>query len=71
MYTPMTDSDVDRERKKLAKIVRANVRLHFGLMADDHINAVLGPILDDHTEAVVEGAEYVFDWADLHLPEEV
>ena len=70
MYTPMTDSDVDRERKKLAKIVRSNVRLHFSMMADDHINAVLGPILDDHTDAVVEGAEYVFDWADLHLPEE-
>ena len=71
MYTPNTDSDVDRDRKKLAKIVRSNVRLHFSMMADDHINAVLGPVLDKHTDAVVNGEEFELDWADMHLPEEV
>ncbi len=71
MYTPVTDSDVDRDRKKLAKITRANVRLHFSMMADDHINTVLGPILDAHSDAVVNGEEFELDWDMLHLPEEV
>lgn len=68
MYKVRKDSDQDRQRKDIAKVVRSAVRLHYSLLADQTINDVLPEILDQHALAVSQGKPFQLDMASLNLP---
>ena len=68
MYKVRQDSDQDRTRKDIAKVVRSAVRLHFSLQADFFINQLLPDILDQHSLAVANGEEFTLDLSKLNLP---
>ncbi len=68
MYRVRQDSDQDRTRKKIAKVVRQAVRLHYSLGADDKINELLPDILEQHAIAVSEGKPFALDLSKLNLP---
>lgn len=68
MYKVRKDSEQDRQRKKIAKLVRAAVRLHYSLAADDKINDVLPAVLDEHALSVAEGKPFTLDLGKLDLP---
>ena len=68
MYKVRKDSDQDRQRKDIAKVVRSAVRLHFSLQADHYINRILPEILEQHALAAAEGKEFALDLSKLELP---
>lgn len=68
MYKVRQDSEQDRQRKNIAKVVRSAVRLHYSLAADDQINKVLPAILEQHALAVSKGQAFVLDLTKLDLP---
>jgi len=68
MYKVRQDSDQDRTRKDIAKVVRSAVRLHFSLQADYYINQLLPDILEQHSLATAEGREFTLDLSKLDLP---
>jgi len=68
MYKVRQDSEQDRQRKNIAKVVRSAVRLHFSLAADDFINDALPEILEQHATAVAAGKPFALDLSKLNLP---
>lgn len=69
MYKVRRDTTLDRQRKDIAKVVRSAVRLHFSLLADNHINDLLPDILEEHEKAVANGEQFKLDMSKLNLPE--
>jgi len=69
MYKVRKDSDQDRQRKNIAKVVRSAVRLHYSLAADDRINQLLPSILEQHALAVSQGEPFVLDLSGMELPQ--
>lgn len=68
MYKVRQDTDQDRTRKAIAKVVRQAVRLHFSLQADYYINKLLPDILEEHALATAKGEEFTLDLSKLDLP---
>ncbi len=53
------------ERQALAKAVRASSRVKYAIAADEEINEVLWPILDEWDTALGSGEAFEFDLAEL------
>jgi hypothetical protein len=51
-------TEYDRERAKLAKAVRATIRLKYSLAGDDELAEVLPRILDAFDKAIASGKAY-------------
>lgn len=68
MYNVRKDSEQDRQRKDIAKVVRSAVRLHYSLLADQAINDILPDILEEHALAVAEGRPFALDLSKMNLP---
>lgn len=69
MYKVRQDSNQDRQRKDIAKVVRSAVRLHYSLLADAKINEVLPDILEQHALATANGVPFALDMSTLALGE--
>lgn len=69
MYKVRRDSEQDRQRKDIAKVVRSAVRLHFSLLADQAINDLLPDILEEHALSLAEGKPFALDLGKLDLPQ--
>lgn len=56
---------IEQERANMAAAVRTAIRLRYRIAANDEINDVLWPLMDEFDAAMAAGEEFVFDLSDL------